>query len=246
MATKQQPPTPPRAQPAIEAAALDAFTFAAARDEFLISLYLAMADALTSAKHHLNVLKLEPEIYEQILPEQILNLAASRRLIPTLDDAAEGAAVQVGSCFIDPLVRDGVLRSLGSAISWVRDTENDPDRRWKHPTPREHVDRFLKIKTARKPRIWKQVDLIKALSKTDFTKLAAVALVEELTREYADKKFLQKWIYRDFETYLNVIPDDRTYKRLTNLLEIMQYYAPLEFSSLTVDALCWRSPYDMS
>ena len=193
----------------------------------LDSIYLGMADAFSAAKLEP---KLKPEMYEEILPQQVIILAAHLGLVPTLNDRSDGECVQIGPWSIDAKVRDEVLGSLASVIALVRVTENETASRWKEPTPMQHVDRFLKLITPQKQKVWSQTDLFKALSDND------------PDQESAYKKCLQRWIFYEPDTYLQGIMDERTRDRLTKLVSVMTTYAPAEFGSLTLEELCWMRP----
>jgi hypothetical protein len=93
---------------------------------------------------------------------------------------------------------------------------------WKRPTPKEHIDRFLKVKH------WSKVMLINKVSGID-------NYICEAT-----KQFLKR-LYRPPETTLQARIDSRTYNRLERLLAIMSTNAPQQFGSLRIEDLRWTS-----
>jgi len=180
--------------------------------------------------------ELTPTIYEKILPEQVVILAAHLGLIPTIDAALTGGdVVRVGRRLIDAKNRDEVLQSLASVIELVRASERV---RTDNETPDiEHFCNLMK---------WKDILLFRVLAHTpaepsarknflqSIAKDPAKARSLELsTQEAAWKKFFQRYPDRA-DTYLGGI-DDRTYDKIKLLRELMATVAPEEFGNLMPD-----------
>jgi hypothetical protein len=186
-------------------------------NDLLESYYLAMVDAFVAAGIHLDA-----RIYEKIIPEQVLILAAELGHIPTIDDPSEALAVQVGRWFIDPQDRDQLLESLASVITLVRATEtvatdDEP------PTPSELIDRLLEVTG------WQTIE---RLSK----ELSTSAPGEQ----DAYRKFLER-LYQgpNSDNYFERRIVESTEDRRKALLNLMRSVSP-EFGSLTIDNLRWR------
>ena len=246
MAKKNQPSHPnagkEETEPALKhpagASITEDYAFSLDRDRVLDSLYLAMADAFSAA----NALKprayeLTPRIYEELLPEQVLILAAHLGLIAATKEASEARGVRVGCWFIDTEDRDHLLQRLASVIALVRATENV---RADNETP--DLDYFCKIVG------WHDVHLIRALAHTPTQEAARHKFLQWLaedpnrarsldlsTEEAAWKKFLQR-LSKEPRPYLERI-DDRTYARLTVLRELMATLAPEEFGNFDLNDL---------
>jgi hypothetical protein len=180
--------------------------------------YLAMADAFSSAG-----IKLTPAIYEEILPDQVLILAAHLGLMRTLDEDSEEHGVRVGKWLVSGEDNDEVRRHLESAINLVSASNkvSVSIRDWEEPTPKQLVDHFLDLMD------WQKPTLIDELSDNDYD------------LKVATKRFLDR-LCTPPDGYVQLGIDSRTGIRLKKLVDIMARRRPEEFGTLNYQQLRWR------
>lgn len=198
--------------------------------------------------HAANDGKLDTEFIENYLPILMFEVAktchwvTTYHMSPTLSDRAIQDPVSkgwkdpedgsIGKWLVNKTFETEFFRLLEPAMETLRRIaaahqaveSGVNDIRWKEPTPREIIDRFLK------KRRWTKATLIRRMSGEDTGKGDEV--------DETDKQMLKR-LYATPKRGVRIGKDVRTVQRIGRLINVMAAELPEEFGSLAVADLCW-------